>query len=325
MIKKDDISSLYALKGICAFLVVCCHAPLFSGFEKWLIPLSTSAVPFFFVITGYFLYNEDTSILQTKISKTIKKLIPIIVICNLVYYLWVFPNHGNTIKSWGQIVDLILYGDAIMIPLWYLTALLWGLTLWRGIIALPIRESLLPRIMLCLLPLSLLPVLAISYSFLTRWSYNPFNVFGYALPYIALGFLIKRNEVRLKSIVHLPLVVTSFLLLLGEFLIISYTRSTLSDGPFIMTMPFVGVIFTFLLRHPNLGKTSILTTVGQRYSGNIYYWHMLMLTVGRYGLRFIGYEAYFDDVAVLLSFSLSLILAIIIIKIQDKLNLNVLR
>lgn len=322
---KKEISSLYALKGVCAFLVVCCHAPLFSGFEKWLIPLSTSAVPFFFVITGYFLYNEDTAILQKKISNTIKKLIPIIIICNLVYYMWVFPNHGNTIKSWRQIVDLILYGNAIMIPLWYLTALLWGLTLWRGVIALPIRESVHRKLMLSMLPLGLLPVLAISYSFLTGWSYNPFNVFGYALPYISLGFLIKRYETKLTSTVHLPLLIIAFVLLVAEFLVISQTKGALSDGPFIMTMPFVAITFVYLLRHPNLGKHSPITTVGKRYSGNIYYWHMLMLTVGRYALRFIGYEAYFDDVAVLLSFGLSLILAIVIIKVQDKLNLNILR
>lgn len=49
-------------------------------------------VELFFVITGYFLFDPDLQKVQTRIWKSIKKVVPIILILQGLYALLVPPN-----------------------------------------------------------------------------------------------------------------------------------------------------------------------------------------------------------------------------------------
>lgn len=324
------ISSLYVLKALCAFLVVCSHAPLFGVYGDYILaPFKTSAVPFFFVISGYFLYNSDHDKFYGRLLGSLKKVILLVVICNSVYYLWVFPNHGSIIKSWSQIVDLIFFGDRMIISLWYLTAFMWGLVLFL----LCLRY--IPRTYLgkdwlyyCLLPLGTLPVFATAYKEWTTsvlgFEYFYLNAVCYALPYLSLGFMIKKNEQWLVSRVRGYYCILALILLLGETYFILFLSGYIVDGPFFMTMPFVAVIFTLLLKNSEWGRGTYVEEVGRRYSANIYYWHLLMATVGRYFMRFVRLDEYYDFLQALIVFFLSLVVAIVIDKVQARLGISIL-
>ena len=78
-----SISSLYILKALLAFVVVTLHCPL--GVVPWL-HIPGLEVNLFFAITGYFLYSEDREKVFKRIGKSIKKVIPIILVLQLVYY-----------------------------------------------------------------------------------------------------------------------------------------------------------------------------------------------------------------------------------------------
>lgn len=330
MTTKQSIASLYWLKGICAFLVVCCHAPLFGDWGQVLVPLRSAAVPFFILITAYFLYHEDTEKLYQRLRGSLRKLVPIALICNLVYYLWVFPNHGNTLTSWDKVWDLLLYGTTLMLPLWYLTALIWALLFFMLCLRIALRRktSAIP-LYYALLPLLLLPAMAIPYEEFTHkllgFSYSPFNALCYGLPYLSLGFLIKHHEPWLSRRMSLGAYLSIVAVFLLEALLVSYCAGEVVDGPYITTPLFAMATFVYLLRHPSWGQDSWWELVGRRYSGNIYYWHMLMLTVGRYLMRGLGLEAYFDTFAVLIAFFLAYLAAIVIVRVQERLGINILR
>ncbi len=330
MAKANVISSLYWLKGICAFLVVCCHAPLFGVYGDYLLaPFKTSAVPFFFVISGYFLYSSDRNKFYGRLLGSLKKIVPIIIICNLVYYLWFLPSRGSMIKSWGQVVDLLLYGRSILLQLWYLSAFMWGVVFFMAYLKWVAPKLSSPeRVYYYLLPLSLLSVFGIGYKDWTATTfgleYFALNAVAYALPYLSLGFIFSRYEQKLLNWIKLPYVLMGLLLLQAETYSAWWQRGSVAYGPFFMTMPFVAVTFLYLLKFKGWGQGTWLEKVGRQYSANIYYWHMLMLTVGRYLMRFVGLEQYFDTVAVLVAFSLSYMVAVVIDRVQGRLGVRVL-
>lgn len=64
------ILSLDYARWIFAFLVVVIHVPVLGG--RYLMPIAWGAVPFFYMVTGYFLYDSNTTVIGTKIIKALK-------------------------------------------------------------------------------------------------------------------------------------------------------------------------------------------------------------------------------------------------------------
>lgn len=71
-----SIPSLYVMKALLAISVVALHSP---HSLPW-IGLPGLMVELFFVVTGYFLYHPDLGKVQDRIWKSVKKVIPLILI-----------------------------------------------------------------------------------------------------------------------------------------------------------------------------------------------------------------------------------------------------
>lgn len=317
---KQQISSLYLLKGICAFLVVTCHAPFLCGGDQAITFLASAAVPFFFTITGYFLYKDDLFAYRERLLMTVKKLLPIICICNVVYFVWIYPKHGSAIQSWQDVFNLIVYGSSIMGVLWYLTASVWGILSIYLLSYLPGGGG---RLLVWLLPLTLVSVLTKSYPDVLDVG-DPYNALGYSIPYISLGIILRRWQPVVPSFRAWQVGVIT-LLLFGENLVLNSFYKSAFSGPFLMTLPFVFVVFSYLIKNPNFGKGSWVAELGNKYSGNIYYWHVLMVTVGAYLFRFMGLEVYYKEFSAFVAFMLSYCLAVVIVRLQERLGINILR
>ena len=96
--KPKSVSSLYVLKALLAFVVVTCHSPLVL---PW-VHIPGFVVELFFAITGYFLYTADLGKVQSRIWKSVKKVIPIIVILQ-VFYALIRPTSGRLPVNIGGI------------------------------------------------------------------------------------------------------------------------------------------------------------------------------------------------------------------------------
>lgn len=134
-VMRQAIHSLYVLKAIGAFLVVACHIPMTGG-GALLSTLLNVAVPIFYAISGYFLYAPDAQQSLRRALSSARKLVPVILIVNLIHFLWLLPQHADMALG-VDLVKLLVYGDALIGHLWYLNAMLWAmlilaLLLWGG-------------------------------------------------------------------------------------------------------------------------------------------------------------------------------------------------
>lgn len=83
--KRNELLNI--VEAIAALLVVCIHFP-FGGRGRAVIALATVSVPFFFSISGYFLYKGNTQTEFSNIPRKIKRLIGLMLASELVYFLF---------------------------------------------------------------------------------------------------------------------------------------------------------------------------------------------------------------------------------------------
>lgn len=193
---RVPVHSLYVLKTLLAFAVCVLHSPLDVPF--FCLPGAT--VDVFFLISGYFLYNPDLSKVQSAVKKSAHKLLITILILQLFYsiymrelgliYLEQFPPLETPIP-W---LLWLLQGYSPIAPghLWFLQALLYA-ELAFGLFLRLTKGRWIPILFPLLIGLGLLgpfrPIL-----FGQESSIFMFNFVTRALPYLALGYYIHKNE-----------------------------------------------------------------------------------------------------------------------------------
>ena len=270
---RSSVSSLYVLKALLAFVVVTCHAPLQ---QSWL-NIPGFDVELFFAITGYFLYAEDLAKVQSRIWKSVRKIIPIILLLQIFYNLIVPPVFGSITTSYWMYIQWVFMGFSTFSSghLWYLTALFLGL-IFLGIYLRVTKGRWIPLLFLLVVPWIFIgpyrmllfgkPESVFVFNFLTR-----------AVPFLAMGYWIRANESRLLRYrwINLYFVVLSLMGLesLLTWYLSGYTYAPSAIGLF--PMPFAS--FMLILSYKDLGKGTWLETIGAKYSGNIYYFHIAVI------------------------------------------------
>lgn len=320
---QSGVNSLYVAKCIAAFLVVCCHASM-GPIDDFIAPISMAAVPLFFLISGYFLYSESVERSYERARRALSHVLPLVLVVNLVYYLWLLPLNGNVVNSTAKLWQLLWQGGLLSGHLWYLTALLQGLL----VVALLLRLGwswLLPY----LTPLALLSLLGGHYTWLLTdvaqdYYWPVYTSWCYAIPYLALGYTLGRHRERLLRwrwewvlLLSLPAVLVEAALLeryIGW-----------GDGAYLLGTLLAASALLTSLRYPDLGRGSLAAWIGARYSGSIYYFHLLVVTVTARLLGSIGLDALYYWAGAPLVFVLTLVLCIPIIGLQDRLGYRILR
>ena len=118
--RRDDISSIYCLKTLGAFFVICIHCAA----PWYFYPLIRTAVPFFFIISGYFLYSTDRSRGIEKCIRAFKKVFWLTLYANIFYYLgYYIPNDYMPIRDIKALFQFVFIGGSC-VHLWYLNAYL---------------------------------------------------------------------------------------------------------------------------------------------------------------------------------------------------------
>lgn len=140
---KSRLIGVDYARWIFAFLVVVIHVPLVG--KKFLTPLAFCAVPFFYMVTGYFLYDNTPNVISKKIVKALKNyariwivafsLLTAVVFCLKVIYSnplnWTLQDFVDLFLIYGncQAAELITINGIS-----YGTSALWFL--YGGIISL---------------------------------------------------------------------------------------------------------------------------------------------------------------------------------------------
>lgn len=212
--QSSEINALYVLKAIAALLVVIIHTPR----EVWhetIRPLELIANPIFFIISGFFLYHIDLVKVQERAIKMMKKLIPLIILLNTLYWFVHYPLQGNLLNSWQSWVMLILLGRGTESVMWYLhdilhgVALLWLMIKWHKLswwaplsVAILIVQTMLMRYY---------PALGFveAHEFKLRFVYH---LLPMSTPYLLMGYLLRKHELRIADLPALRLFIASSIL-----------------------------------------------------------------------------------------------------------------
>ncbi|KGN84348.1 acyltransferase [Porphyromonas sp. COT-290 OH860] len=316
----SEVASLYVLKALCALFVVLLHAPLGIATEYGRI-LAATAVPLFFMITGYFLYSEDPNKVAARALKTAKKAIVLWLICTLVYYP-IAPIEGALSETYMLYLKLLIWG---MPPaaghLWYLMALAQGMLVIAALYRLGMGKLFPYLIALWFLGFSVEDYRPIVFG--SEPSVLSANFIIKALPCLAAGMWVAQRKMALLQYKSWGIALACGIALL--YLDLFWGRSLLPS--YIILKPFITttVIFTAFvtcLQFPSWGHGSKVAYVGQALSGNIYYWHGLPIILFTQVLTQFSsqYEAY----GALIVFVMSLGFAYLIVKVQNRLGVCIL-
>ncbi|MBF1383124.1 MAG: acyltransferase family protein [Porphyromonas sp.] len=288
-----------------AFFVVTCHAPILL---PW-VNIPGLATELFFAITGYFLYSEDLGKIQSRIWKSIKKVIPIMIFLQLLYIPLAPPDWKSPVVLFNWAFMGIANFDAV--HLWYLTSLLYSLITFSLFIRFT-KGKYIPVLFLCVLGWMILG----DYRYFIDGkdgSIYLFNFISRALPFLAMGYWIRANESVLLQRKWLNIYIVLWVLSCSENLLIHTLSQGQADGGFVEIFPLRFAFFMLIISYKELGQGTWLETIGEKYSGNIYYYHMAVI---------IGWKALnphspllnqiYDYAGAFVVFFISLLIAILI-------------
>ena len=267
------------------------------------------ATELFFAITGYFLYSEDLGKIQSRIWKSIKKVIPIMIFLQLLYIPLAPPDWKSPVVLFNWAFMGIANFDAV--HLWYLTSLLYSLITFSLFIRFT-KGKYIPVLFLCVLGWMILG----DYRYFIDGkdgSIYLFNFISRALPFLAMGYWIRANESVLLQRKWLNIYIVLWVLSCSENLLVHTLSQGQADGGFVEIFPLRFAFFMLIISYKELGQGTWLETIGDKYSGNIYYYHMAVI---------IGWKALnphspllnqiYDYAGAFVVFFISLLIAILI-------------
>lgn len=297
--EQSRADNIDVLKAVCAFLVVCIHAPFPGVVGEYFTPLTRVAVPIFFMITGFF---YDNTIKNNCELKQLNKILIMLVKGNLLFFVWnVFKAllQGNLKVYLSQTFNMqsflkfaLLNASPFSGHLWYLGAILYVLIIMY--IADKVNISKLNVIT----PFLLIGDLALGkYSLLLFNVKIPYilvrNFLFVGIPYFCLGGIIKKaylhgNIIKIKKpILELLMVLFAFTTLLEKFLLVQFGMNAARDHYISTTLSAVAV-FLFTLKCN--GHNKMMANLGKNYSTWIYILHPIFIDIIRFITSNVGIQ-----------------------------------
>lgn len=289
-IHKQRFGNIDCLKTLCAVLVVFIHVPC-----KWaelFIPITRCAVPVFFMISGYFLYNEDESVFYYRIKRSIPKILFIIGWATIVFAIWALATASlrqNLSLFWERIFSLesllkfiVLNENPFGYHLWYLMSYLYTLLvccmalrggfmnmLYWAIPFLLIAGLVFGKYSLICFGLEVPPLL-------TR------NFFCVGIPFFLLGAVLRKvtyqnNELSSRVIIYYwaGVILFSILSVFEKILLEHYGVQVARDH--YLSTNFLAVTLFLAFLSIKVESGNIIALIGRRYSLYLYILHPLVI------------------------------------------------
>ena len=336
-------SSIDAMRAIAAFLVVCIHVPFPNIIGEIITSLARIAVPFFFIVSGFFLYGDNKDVILEKIKKHVKNAFILAVCANVTYFFWsmiiVIVSNRSAIGylknsfTFKKIIKLIVFNETQFgYHLWYLLAYVYVLVIYYFITKFNLLKLSYYTIPILLLALTFgRSALLIAGFELPTIAFRNFIFVG--MPYFLLGNLIRYkqdyiiNKTIRNSFLVLGMFFFSFTNLLEMFILIVNDGSSKSREHYLSTFLLIITIFIFLIKNPLLFKNSILEIIGSKYSLEVYLIHPIFINIFSFINTKIGgaFSNFYEYIAPFIIFLSSISCAIIYANIKKIISTSKLR
>lgn len=274
--KNNKNQCLYSIKAICCIAVIFMHCTFPGVFGKLVSYFFKIAVPIFFMVSGYFLYNDSRETIQQKLPKKIMHILKMLVISEVFYGLYhlVILNKPFQFDGILDIIGKIFTGTFFNGTLWFLYALFWSYVLLTFI-----NRKNLYKIVYNASPIILILHILIRTIIKQYDWYNVLlfrNALVYGLPFVLIGMYIRENQDNLlKKITNKKCLIGMFT---GEIIvIIEYLITKTSLDIYIGTIITSYFIFLFAINNPNKYFSKTLKYIGEKLSMLIYIFHILTI------------------------------------------------
>lgn len=319
--------SLDAMKAIAAFLVICIHMPFPGEAGKIIVALARIAVPFFFMVSGFFMGTNLKSI-----KKSIFNIVKLTFLANALYFIWnyllsiistgSFVSYLKLTFTTNNIINLLLLNESpIAGHLWYLNAYIYVLVIYY----ITVKYGIVTKLYW------LIPVLLFGDLMFGTYSKVLFNVevpyllvrnfIFVGLPYYWTGNFLYRHKKRIldkkmsnnKSLTFFIVLFTITTLLEKYFL--NYFNLIALREHYLSTTLLVVSIFLILIKNNNLFFRIKLSDIGRKYSTYIYIIHMLVISVYSITIKTLGI-AFLDKIAPLIVMAISVVLSSLYLELK---------
>lgn len=279
---KERNYSIDILKFACAIFIVFIHTDW--RFHQEFLPVTRCAVPCFFIISGYLLFDHERGgVTQERLKRNIKHIGFITLWATLFYAFWEVmlyfnQNHAIWIPSMMRLAKLVVLNVPLFGGhLWYLFAYLYVL-----VIIVFVNKYNKWKQLYLLTPLLLIPHVILLLSGRELSLYLTRNFLFIGLPYFAIGTMIKakvfKNIEKLKN--YRTIFICAFILfsitsVLERHCLLSLGKCAVRDHYISTTFSAICLFFTALSF--NSRKSSWLSILGEKDSLYIYIFHPVFI------------------------------------------------
>lgn len=251
--------SINIMRMICAFLVISLHTSIFASINLGLNSINAKgisriAVPFFFISTGYFMHKNITK--SGYVKGFVKRIGLIYLLMSVIDIILIMPYVSMRLS--GDFIDKIKYIfiGGITESLWYIPAIIFAVVL----VSIFLKKNWIKSLIVLSILLYIIGLLGDSYfglikntplegviNFYNNIFINTRNGITFSVPFVALGVLIAKGNIKLsKNIINICLIVFSILLAFEAYFL-NLSSISIDTNMYISLLLLVPVIFIWLL------------------------------------------------------------------------------
>lgn len=289
---KKQYDLMNAMKLIAAFFVVTIHVHFPGSFGQSVIAVARFAVPFFFMVSGFFCCYENPAVVPSKMKRKIKHILFLMLGAMLLYILFYSAKaiHGGTFGSYvsglvspRSILAFIGLNQTYAAEfLWFLPALLYAYGIFFGFEKLGITKK--TAILVPLLSVSgvlfreLKEILPNAPEILDRaYLYRNFLFVG--LPFLLMGYFIRVHQEKLTEKLSDASLILMMLIGFGESIAVDLLHT--QKSVYLGTILAVFALFVLIVKKEDNVHVPHLASLGADYSLYIYIFHILVKNVLR--------------------------------------------
>ena len=329
--KRNTLIDVFRFVG--AFLVVCIHIRFPKEFsDHFLMPVTRMAVPFFFMVSGYFLADINIDKMKQRLDKQIKHVFWLFAGAAAFYFC--AEVIAAAIRNPGEVMDVVsrlwdwnrwyrfiavndtwtLFGPLSQ-HLWYLIALVYSMAAIRlALEHYPLKKLFwaIPVIGACIVPLTL-----IKWGVHREWP-APLvrNFFTWGIPCVLAGAWMKCNTPRLQKLPRGLAAVLPIIFVLSSMAErYAFNRWTpiKSMNIYFNSLLLAASVIVLSLHFPGAGGRGPFARWGARYSLMIYIIQYFIIWLIEHAAAWLGIEhaPWYRWTAPVLVFAASLVFSMV--------------
>lgn len=322
--------SLYALEGLACICVVFIHCRLPGKLGLNFLVFSRFAVPFFFMVSGFFTLNAS----KDKLKKKALNLLKLFGVASAIYITLFLMQHCVILEEYSlqagyekifckeTFHDLIIYNNTgYGEHLWFLPSLIYCY-IFKYLTTNTKFKKLYKFIPLLLISTYIYVVYACMHNERHIFYYR--NWYAMAIPFYMLGATIRMYKDKLVKIQTKWLVLATgigFASMFVENTIYRMINKKLTLEYYIGTVLFLIPLFILVVKKPNIfSKFKMLSFIGEKLSLYVYIYHYLFIEIIFHIYGKLNKIVYRKEIKSILILSVSLLFALLIYVIKEQIQ-----